>query len=138
MKDSNMKESISKSPSGRIQRTPVGVRNVLSVRGKVPDKEYRIVNDDPDRIEQFKAAGYEVVLAKDVTVGDKRVDAASPEGSAASMSIGGGRKGVVMAIRKDWYDEDQRAKLQRIEQLEDTTRQEALDGNYGDIKTSRS
>lgn len=133
-----MKESISKSPSGRVQRTPVGTRNVLSVRGKDPDKAYRIVNDDPDRIEQFKAAGYEVVLAKDVQVGDKRVDGTSPEGSAASVSVGGGKKGVVMAIRKDWYDEDQKAKLNKIKELEDTTRADSLDGNYGDIKITRS
>lgn len=134
----NTKESISKSPSGRVTRTPVGTRNVLSVRGKEAGFEYRVVNDDSDRIEQFKAAGYEVVLAKDVTIGDKRVNATSPEGSAASVSVGDGKKGVVMRIKKDWYDEDQKAKQQAVAELESTTKQDAMSGNYGKLEVSRS
>ena len=133
------KESISKSPSGRVQRTPVGTRNVLSVRGKEAGFEYRVVNDDSDRIEQFKAAGYEVVLARDVTIGDKRVSATSPEGSAASVSVGDGKKGVIMRIRKDWYDEDQAAKQRSIDELEATTKQDAISGaSYGKLEITRS
>lgn len=133
------KESISKSPSGRVTRTPVGSRNVLSVRGKEAGFEYRVVNDDSDRIEQFKAAGYEVVLAKDVTIGDKRVSATSPEGSAASVSVGDGKKGVVMRIREDWYKEDQSAKQRAVSELESTTKQDAIDGSgYGKLEISRS
>jgi hypothetical protein len=133
------KESISKSPSGRVSRTPVGVRNVLTVRGKEPGYEYRIVNDDSDRIEQFKAAGYEVVLAKEVTIGDKRVSATSPEGSAASMSTGGGTHGVLMKIKTEWYQEDQKAKQIRVNELESSTKQEAIDGsNYGKLEVTRS
>ena len=132
------KESISKSPSGRVQRTPVGTRNVLSVRGKEPGFEYRVVNDDSDRIEQFKAAGYEVVLAKDVTIGDKRVNATSAEGSAATTSVGDGKKGVVMRIRTDWYNEDQAAKQRAVAELESSTKQEALNGTYGKLEVTRS
>jgi hypothetical protein len=81
---------------------------------KNPGYEYRIVNDTGDRVEQFKAAGYEVVSAKDVTVGDRRVNAASAEGSAATVSVGGGTKGVVMRIKKEWYDEDQQRKIDDV------------------------
>src|SRR5438067_8290385 len=101
------KEAIAKSPSGRVRRTPVGVRNVLTVAGKEAGYEYRIVNDTGDRVEQFKAAGYEVVSAKDVTIGDRRVSAASAEGTAATVSVGGGTKAVVMRIKSEWYEEDQ-------------------------------
>lgn len=133
MKDSNL----AKSPSGRVRRTPVGVRNVLTVGGKEAGYEYRIVNDTGDRVEQFKGAGYEVVSAKDVTVGDRRVNAASSEGSAATVSVGGGTKGVVMRIKKEWYDEDQQRKIDDVARTEAATKADALKGTYGDLKIER-
>lgn len=132
------KEAISKSPSGRVQRTPVGKRSILSVRGKDPEYHYRIVNDKDDRIEAFLAAGYEAVNAKDIKVGDNRVDAASPEGSVARVSVGLGDKAVVMRIRKDWFEEDQARKLKEVDLNEAATKQEALNGTYGKLDISRS
>ena len=55
------KETIAKAPRERVKRVPVGSRNRLEVIGKSPDYVYRIVNDVDDRVELFKAAGYEVV-----------------------------------------------------------------------------
>lgn len=131
------KEAIAKSPSGRVRRTPVGVRNVLTVGGKEPGYEYRIVNDEGDRVEQFKAAGYDVVSASDVTVGDRRINKASTEGTVAQVSVGNGVKAVVMRINKEWYDEDQAAKIQQVADTEAATKSEALKGNYGDLKINR-
>lgn len=131
------KESIAKSPSGRVRRTPVGVRNVLTVGGKDPNFEYRIVNDTGDRVEQFKSAGYEVVSAKDVTVGDRRVSAASAEGSAASVSVGGGEKAIVMRIKREWYEEDQQRKQDQVAQTEASTKADALKGTYGTFEINR-
>lgn len=131
------KEAIAKSPSGRVRRTPVGVRNVLTVAGKEAGYEYRIVNDTGDRVEQFKAAGYEVVSAKDVTVGDRRVNAASAEGSAASVSVGGGNKAIVMRIKSEWYEEDQARKQDQVDQTEAATKADALKGTYGKFDISR-
>lgn len=132
------KEAIAKSPSGRVRRTPVGVRNVLTVSGKDPDYEYRIVNDEGDRVEQFKAAGYDVVSASDVTVGDRRINKASAEGSAAQVSVGGGTKAYVMRIKKEWYAEDQKAKIDSIAQTEAATKSEALRGSdYGKLTIDR-
>lgn len=131
------KEAIAKGPSGRVRRTPVGVRNVLTVGGKDPAYEYRIVNDTGDRVEQFKAAGYEVVSAKDVTVGDRRVNAASAEGTSATVSVGGGTKGVVMRIKKEWYEEDQQRKSENIAATEAATKADALKGTYGKLEIDR-
>lgn len=132
------KEAIAKSPSGRVRRTPVGARNVLTVGGKDPNYEYRIVNDEGDRVEQFKAAGYDVVSASDVTVGDRRITKASSEGSAAQVSVGGGMKAVVMRIQKDWYAEDQASKIASIAQTEAATQSEALKGSdYGKFTIDR-
>lgn len=129
---------VAKSLSGRVRRTPVGVRNVLTVGGKDPNFEYRIVNDEGDRVEQFKAAGYDVVSASDVTVGDRRINKASAEGSAAQVSVGGGMKAVVMRIKKEWYAEDQAAKIENVAQTEAATKLEAIKGSdYGKLSLER-
>lgn len=132
------KESIAKSPRGRTTRTPVGVRNILTVKGKDPGYVYRIVNDSGDRVNMFEEAGYEVVNASDVIVGDKRVQKASAVGTRAEVAVGGGERALVMRIRKDWYDEDQKAKQDNLTQLEATMKKQAKDGNYGKIETTRS
>lgn len=128
---------VAKSPSGRVRRTPVGVRNVLTVAGKDPNFVYRIVNDTGDRVEQFRAAGYETVSANDVKIGDRRINAASPEGSIAQCSVGGGMKGVVMRIPKEWYDEDQLAKARQIAETEESTKADAMKADYGKLKIDR-
>lgn len=131
------KEAIAKAPRGRVERTPVGQRNILTVRGKDPDYEYRIVNDTGDRIQSFLDAGYELVQAEDVRVGDKRVDGTTPEGTKAQVSVGQGMKAFVMRIRKDWYEEDQARKQAQIAAVEEQTRQKALNGTYGSLDISR-
>jgi hypothetical protein len=130
------KEAISKSPSGRVKRTPVGVRNVLTVKGKDPNYEYRIVNDTGDRVAQFLDAGYEVVNAADVQIGDRRVNQSSGEGSVAQTAVGGGLKGVVVRIKKEWFDEDQAAKQAQIDATEAATQHEALNDRYGKFDVS--
>lgn len=130
------KEPIVKSPRGRTTRSPIGTRNVLTVVGKDPDYEYRIVNDTGDRIAAFEDAGYTLVNAADVRVGDKRVNNPSPEGSKAQVSVGGGAKAFVMRIPKDLYKEDQEAKLQRVRELEETIKQPS--GDYGKIEITRN
>lgn len=121
--------------SARPKRTPISGRNVLTVQGKEPGYEYRIVNDSGDRIEMFKDAGWELVDSKAVTVGDRRVDRTTSEGSKAQVSVGGGTKAFVMRIPKEYYDEDQKAKADRIKALEDTMKQQALSGSdYGSLK----
>lgn len=79
------KDVISKAPSGRVTRTPVGTRNILTVKGKDPNYEYRIVNDIDDRVTQFQEAGYELVANETVKVGDKRVNSATSEGSVKQL-----------------------------------------------------
>ena len=129
------KEAIVKSPSGRIKRMDART-GPLTVRGKEPGFVYRFVNDVDDRIESFKEAGYDVVADKDVAVGVKRVDRAGTEGSVKRVSVGGGVKGVLMRQREDFYTEDQADKEARIRELERATKKEALDGNYGNLKTT--
>ncbi len=132
-----MAENLVKSPRGRVRRTPISTRNRLTVRNRDANYEYRIVNDIDDRVDAFKQNGWEVVAAKDVAVGDKRVENTSNTGSAAEISVGQGTKAIVMRIPKDWYDEDQRAKSDNITALEKTMKEEAQRGYYGKISNER-
>ena len=127
----------SKAPSGRVSRTPVGTRNILTVKGKDPNYVYRHVNDIDDRISMFQEAGYELVQDESVVVGDKRVNAASSLGSAKAVSVGQGTKAYLMRIKRDWYEEDQARKLSNVADIERATKEKALDGTYGDLKLSR-
>ncbi len=131
------KESISKAPAGRVTRTPVSQRNILTVKGKDPNYEYRIVNDVDDRIAQFLEGGYEVVEDEAVDVGDKRTSQGSSVGTKKIFSVGQGTKGYLMRIRKEWYQEDQAKKQGFVNQQEASIKEKALDGNYGKIDISR-
>ena len=131
------KEAISKAPVGRVTRTPVGQRNILTVKGKDPNYEYRIVNDVDDRIAQFQEAGYELVETDSVDVGDKRVSQGTTVGSKKQFSVGGGTKAYVMRIKREWYDEDQRRKQRRVDAQESSIREKALDGTYGKLDITR-
>ena len=131
------KEAISKAPASRVTRTPVGQRNILTVKGKDPNYEYRIVNDIEDRIAQFQDAGYELVPDEAVDVGDKRVSQGTSVGSNKVFSVGQGTKAFVMRIKKEWYDEDQQAKQRRVDAQESSIKEKALDGTYGKLDISR-
>jgi hypothetical protein len=135
---SNEKEAIAKAPSGRVQRVPVGTRNVLTVKGKDPNYEYRIINDSGDRVQEFLDAGYELEKEDSVRVGDKRVNKASAEGTVSQISVGQGQKAVVVKIKKEWYLEDQALKQKRVDELENATKEKALNGTYGKLEITRT
>lgn len=130
------RELTPKSPSGRVKRTPLGQRNRLTVKDKDPNYFYRIVNttdgQGTDRVNEFLEAGYEVV---DNKVGDKRVDTSAGLGKNPEFSVGQGVKAVVMRIPREYYEEDQAAKLAHVKAQEDTMRQDAK-ADYGTITQS--
>ena len=129
----------SKSQSERVRRSPInGTRNRLNVRGKEPGYVYRIVNDIDDRIKTFQEMGYEIVTDSAVSVGDKRVDTATQEGSPIKVSVGQGIQAFVMRQRNDWYEEDQAKKQAHIDELEQTTKRDAdKEGFYGKVSLTR-
>lgn len=124
----------------RPRRTPINGRNILTVSGKEPGYQYRIVNDEGDRIQQFLDAGYELVSADSVRVGDKRVNAATPEGSKAQVSVGkDGKKAFVMRIKDEFYKEDQQRKQAYVDELEQSIKQSASKAaDYGSVKIERN
>ena len=131
------KEAISKAPVSRVTRVPVSQRNILTVKGKDPNYEYRVVNDTEDRIAQFLEGGYELVDKASVDVGDKRVSQGTSVGSKKVFSVGQGIKGHLMRIPRELYEEDQRAKQNFVNLQEASIKEKALDGNYGTLDIKR-
>lgn len=125
--------------AGRAKRTPINGRNILSLTNKEDGYIYRFVNDVGDRVEIFKERGWELVDAKDVRIGDRRVESAGPLGSKAQASVDKqGTKAFVMRIPKDWYDEDQAEKAKAIAEQEKSMKQSALSNNdYGKLEITR-
>lgn len=124
-------------PSVKKRRTPVGQRQILSVKGKDPNYIYRFVNDVGDRIPQFLDGGYEFVDKEDHRIGDNRVNNATPEGSRAQASVGGGVKAYLMRIHKDYYVEDQKVKQDRVDELERSILNTAA-ADYGKVTIDKS
>ncbi len=122
----------------RPTRTPIsGRRDILSVKGKDPAFEYRIVKDKVGRVDEFLEAGYEIVTHS-VQIGDKRAGVPAAEGSPQKVSLGGGDIGYLMRQRKEWYDEDQKRKQDAITEAEAAmTRRDVKENGYGNIEINR-
>jgi len=120
----------------RTRRTPInGTRNRLNVRGQEEGYVYRIVNDIDDRVQSLQEMGYEIVTDKGVTVGDKRIANPTQEGSPVKVSVGQGIQAYVMRQKKEFFDEDQLAKAERVNELENSMKRDAKDsGFYGKLK----
>ena len=121
----------------RVERIPVsGPRDYLAVRDQDPNYSYRWVNDVDNRVDRFKAGGYEVVTAPNVRVGDKQVDSGSQLGSAVTKAVGGKIMAILMRIPKEWFDEDQQAKMEEVDAKERAMRAESQ-ADYGTLKITR-
>ena len=123
----------------RKTRKPLHERGPQTISGeKDPDFHYRFVNDTGSRIHQMQEAGYELVTDEDLVVGDARVSDPSQLGSAKRVISPDGSVAFLMKQKKEWFEEDQKAKQQRVDELESAMKQEASQGMYGSIKTSRN
>ena len=125
--------NIKQTNTERRKRTPVGgPKNILTVANQDPNYVYRFVNSSiPGRIQRFIDGGYDVVPNEDVVVGDNVVDRGTALGSATSRAGGGGVILVLMRILREWYEEDQAAKQESIDELEQAQFDEAHKGMYG-------
>ena len=126
--------------SVRPKRIAVGLRPKLSVEGKDPNFEYRIVNDTPGRIAMFKQGGWELCTNTEVDTGSFRADEAAELGSLAYMIVDGGTglKGYVMKIKKEYYEEFMQEFEDEVRRTEETLRPNTNDGGYGSINIDRS
>ena len=132
------KENLVKAPKERVRRSPVEGRNKLKVVGKDPNYEYRIANDDGDRIAVLLEEGWEIDPSENIRVGDSRlVDNPRGEGKVRTVSVGSGMKAIILRKRKDWFDEDQAAKQEYVDRLEQAMRPNPNEGGYGKVEITR-
>lgn len=102
-------------PKTRKTRKPLtdGFSDRISIRGKDPAYEYYIATDRPGRVDRMEEAGWEKVTDKETTVGSSRIGLPTQEGSVRTIALGGGEVGVLMKIKKEWYDEDSATKQRK-------------------------
>lgn len=131
-----MNEAISKKPSGRPTRKPVGVRDKLLVINKDPSREYRLVSTDPNRLFEMKQMGYRVEeAAKHIPEGLRTDQALLTDNS---IPVGGGQSHVLMSIDREWYDQAQKEKAEHVASLEAGLNPNTSDGQYGKVSISSS
>lgn len=130
-------DAIAKAPVGRVRRSPLTNKGKLSVSRKDPAFEYRYVNDEGDNVSDKIERGWEPVLKSETAIGDRRVDQPAAEGSYAQVTVGQGRKAVLMKIKKEWYEEDQAIKQGDIDSKERQMLSTAAQDGYGRIDIFR-
>lgn len=138
---------------GGRKRTPLyEQRDKLTVKGKEPGYTYRWVNDvkEGSRLQAFTEAGYEFVDDAEIKVGDEMAGRENQLGSKVSRVVGSDStrkepvKAYLMRIKDDWYEEDQAAKQETINENEKgivdragLSENEDMSGFYGKIKLER-
>jgi len=134
-----MTEQVESENKNKRKRIPLGVRNILTAPNK-PGFVRRFVNDEPDRIQSFKDAGYNVVDDPNITVGDPKIGQASSLGNVTNPHIGQGKRAVLMEIPKEFYNEDQADRQAKITKVENEMRrkpgQHYADGLSGSVSIS--
>ena len=113
-------------------------RNTLTYENKDKDYVYRVFNDVDGRLQNAETAGFEYVHDKE-QLGDPVADGSTHIGSVVTKPVGGGKNGVLMRIKREWYEEDQAEKQRNIDETEATLKAKANeDGHYGNINIKKS
>jgi len=119
----------------RPKRTPLGQRNRLSFGKQDPNFVYRVINDQDERLAQAQEAGYEFVTG-DEPLGDKRAAEGGKIDSRVSKPVGNNTRGYLMRIPKEFYGEDQNAKMSEIDEMEKALKPDKKSGQYGEGLTN--
>ena len=118
----------------RPKRTPLGARNRLSFPISDEDRDkyhYRVLNDQDDRLARAQEAGYEFVQS-DQKLGDPRAVEAGMLGANVAKPVGQGTVGYLMRIPKEYYEEDQQAKEDKLKGLEKSMKPNKAESQYGE------
>lgn len=119
-------------------RQPIGAkREITNVHDTPEGYVDRWVNDDGNRINQFKNAGYENVHTAEM--GSSGVEGTHDENGVVSKDMGKGVTAYLMRQRKEYFDEDQSEKQKIVDESEESMRkkevkpQDSTDGTYGKV-----
>jgi hypothetical protein len=111
-------------------RTPLGARNRLGFTNLDSRFNYRVINDQDDRLTEAVEAGYEFVES-DEKLGDTRVAEGSTPGSRVAKPVGNGVTGYLMRIPMKFYKEDQAAKAAKVDESEKALSPDESQNQYG-------
>ena len=128
-----MEKVTTKTPE-RPERKPVAARQRLNFVNTDPNRQYRIIDADDARLAQFTDAGYRIEDIKKHVLGGQRTDVPAPTDN--TISVGGGKKQMLVSIEKEFYEEDQEKKQQVVNDREAAMKPNASEGQYGDVKIS--
>jgi len=116
----------------RRKRKPLGVPvSKLAVQER-DGYVRRWINDDGGRIQQAEEAGYEFVTKAVVSS-----EAQKGQGTKISQIVGTQENGqplyaFLMEIKKEWYDEDQRAKQAEVDKVDMAIKTGNVNGTVGE------
>jgi hypothetical protein len=116
---------------GRNKRVPLGVaRSKLTVAGR-PGYVRRWINDYDGRLQNAQEGGYEFVLNENVKqIGDQDIDNENRDlGARVSRVVDKttGQRAYLMEIKADFYEEDQRSKVAKVEETDRRIRKGKLE-----------
>lgn len=121
----------------RMKRVPIGTRrNLTTAEDLDPNYEHRWVRDKDARLQTFLDAGYEFVDAG--TSGEGGIRPSNTDSRTTAPSKDSADKLYLMRIPKDYFEEDQRAKQERIDAIENDLKPSAeREGLSGKLEVSR-
>jgi hypothetical protein len=107
-------------------RIPLGKRDRLKFKGLIDDENYvyRVINDKDDRLKNALEGGYEFINSKE-KLDDPIVGEGGAIDSRVSKPVGKGTTGFLMRIKREWYEEDQKLKQQRVDSSEQAMKPKA-------------
>ena len=131
-------------------RVPVsGMRDIMTVLNKEEGYEYRWVTDIDEkgsRIYKYKRGGWEmsplINSEGEIIVGEEAVFRTENKEDIIRLHVGAGQFSYLMRIKKEYYDEDQRAKAAEIDEVEATIAGTGSStgenfGQYGSVKIGK-
>ena len=125
----------------RKERIPVsGNRDILTYEN-IPGYVTRWVNDVDNRIPKYLDAGYVFVKPDGKLMsGEESIhNARSTTEGVLTKNVGKGITAYLMAQKEEWYEEDQKAKSDRVNKLEGKLTEKPLGKDeYGEVKTEVS
>lgn len=136
-----MARMVEEGQEKRKERVPLGGgKQRLAAPDPKPEFVQRWVNDDPGRIQQALAGGYQFVVNPNASKsGEYYQDANGTSDIGASMSRivgssveGGGKRAYLMEIPKEFYDEDQASKQASIDVIDAQIDRNKYENKIGD------
>ena len=123
----------------KVDRIPVsGGRKKLTIEGKDPNYHYCVITDREGNIDKFIRGGYEVCKRSELdSIGLRTVNKTDSVDDVARIPVGLGDDGIVMKIKREWYEEDQAAKQVRNKEQTESMFQNlnsGKDGTYGKVE----